>query len=251
MRGALILIHDTGNAFMPSRPAATTNQLLAAFPSSDHLRFVSACERVELDFGTLLSTPGEPVPHVYFPTGGFISLVAPVQDHSGLEVGLIGDEGMFGISAMLGVDVSALHAIVQGAGPALRMSSARFRDELQNHTVVHDILKRYLHVVLCQLAQTAACTHFHPVEQRLARWLLMTADRAHGEAFHITHSFLAYMLGVRRVGVTNAASALQARHLIRYHRGDIKILDRTALEAVSCHCYAKDKATYALTMAPA
>ena len=224
------------------------NHLLAALPRRQRERFMSACDPVELAFGEVLTEPGDRVVQLYFPTESFISLISPINSHANLEVGMVGNEGMLGISIILGVNVSPMRAVVQGAGAALCIKVAPFLREFDKSPVLQRELKQYLYVIIGQLAQTAACTHFHVVEERLARWLLMTQDRAHSDSFHITHEFLAYMLGVRRVGVTKAATSLQNRKLISYTRGDITVLDRDGLEAASCGCYAADKATYAKIM---
>ncbi len=231
-----------------AKPAPAANRLLASLPRTDRQRFLVDCKSVDLEFAETLAEPGEPIRHVYFPTASFISLTTLVDSSANLEVGLIGDEGMLGISLTLGVNVSPLRALVQGQGLALRMGAVAFRRQLKGSLALQRQLNRYLYVIIRQLAQGAGCTRFHVVEARLARWLLMTHDRAHSAKFHVTHEFLGYMLGVRRVGVTNAATALQNRNLIQYNRGDITILDRRGLEAAACACYAADTATYARTM---
>lgn len=223
-------------------PAA--NRLLEALPASDLRRMSAGCETVELAFADVLYTPRERLSHVYFPIRSFISLIMPVDESTSLEVGLIGNEGMFGIPLVLGVDVSPVRAVVQGAGPALRMDAATFCRELGCSQALQREIDRYVFVHMSQLAQTAACTRFHVVEARLARWMLMTQDRAHADTFHITQEFLAFMLGVRRVGVTKAASSLQKRGLIHYSRGDITVLDRRGLKAASCGCYKADRESY-------
>jgi CRP-like cAMP-binding protein len=205
---------------------------------------LAECETVELAFANVLYTPGERLRDVYFPTTSFISLIMPVDEAASLEVGMIGNEGMFGIPLVLGVDVSPVRAVVQGAGSALRMDATPFCRELGRSQALQREMDRYVFVHLSQLAQTAACTRFHVVEARLARWLLMTQDRAHADTFNITQEFLAFMLGVRRVGVTKAAGALQRRNLIHYSRGNITVLDRRGLKAASCGCYKADRDSY-------
>ncbi len=172
-------------------------------------------------------------------------MIVPLEGHDGLEVGLVGDEGMVGVSSVLGIAASPMHALVQGAGSAWRMEADVFIDEMKRSPPLQQLLNRYLYVTLAQLAQNAACARFHLVQARLARWLLMTRDRAHADEFYITHEFLSHMLGVRRAGVTRAAGSLRKQNLLRYRRGVLTILDRHGLERAACSCYAKIKNDYA------
>ena len=231
---------------MSTTPPA--NRLIAGLPPKDQGHFKGDCEWVELAFAQVLARPGERIGAVYFPVNSVISLMTPVGERASLEVGLVGSEGMLGTPLMLGVDVSPWHAVVQGSGAALRLTTPRFRRQLAASPALLQELKRYLFVLMDQLGQVALCTRFHLVEARLARWLLMTQDRAGSDGFRVTHELLAGALGVRRVGITKAAGSLQKNRLISYSRGSVTILDRRGLEAASCPCYAIDKATYARVM---
>ena len=217
--------------------APIPNKLLAALPRADYARIASHLEPVTLTFGEVLYEAGDTIKHVYFPSDALVSLLTLVDRHHALEVGMVGSEGMVGISFALGVDVSPVRAMVQGAGIALRMKAGRFRIELNQTAPLQKQVSLYTHALMAQIAQTAACNRFHEVEARLARWLLMTRDRVGSNDFHLTHEFLGDMLGVRRVGVTKAAHALKAQKLIDYSRGNIHIIDNQALERAACSCY--------------
>jgi CRP-like cAMP-binding protein len=220
-----------------SNALGVTNKLIAGVSSKDRARLLSKCEPVDLVFGDRLSEADKPIKHVYFPLAGFISLVATLDGHQPLEMGLVGNEGMLGVTLTLGIKTAPMRAVVQGSGTALRMIGSDFMRLLGRTPALSRVLDRYLYVMMAQLTRSSACTRFHQIEPRLARWLLMTHDRAHADHFHLTHEFLADMLGVRRSGVSVAAGALQLRKLIRYSRGEIRILNRKGLEAASCECY--------------
>jgi CRP-like cAMP-binding protein len=224
--------------------AAAENHLIELLPRKDRQRLLAVCEPFELVLADVLSDPGKAARHVYFPTEGFISLVTMVADHPGLEVGMVGREGMLGAQVVLGVAIAPLHSVVQGPGVARRVPIAAFRDQLARSEPLQRTLDRYLYVLMAQLAASAACLRFHLIGPRLARWLLMSQDRSHADSFRVTHEFLAYMLGVRRAGITRAAGALQQRGLIEYRRGALTVLDRGRLEAAACSCYAGDRAAY-------
>ncbi len=221
-------------------PTVTTqiaNRLIKKLPRKEQNKILEHCETVNITFGEILCEPGQVIKHIYFPLTGFISLVTTLSGHEPLEMGLIGNEGMLGVTLILGVKTVPMHAVVQGSGTALRMSASYFQNALRDNPSLQPTLNRYLYTLMAQLAQSAACMHFHEIEPRLARWLLMTHDCAHADHFYLTHEFLANMLGVRRSGITIAAGALQLRKLIHYTRGEISILDRKGLEAASCECY--------------
>ncbi len=213
------------------------NQLLAALPLKEYQRLQPDLEQVSLDFGTILYEPGDVMPFVYFPNSGIVSLLSMVEERSPLEVGMVGSEGMVGIGIFLGVSTSLNRALVQGSGTAMKMKAAVLRREIKQHSPLSDLLRQYTHSLLAQVSQGAVCNHFHQVEARLARWLLMTHDRFRVDEFRLTQEFLSDMLGVRREGVVKAARVLQRKKLIIYVRGQIQILNRAGLEAAACQCY--------------
>jgi hypothetical protein len=219
------------------------NRLLAGLPARVRNDLLSCCEEVELTYGELLSESAETVRYAHFPADGFISLMMSVGRHTN-EVSLVGNEGMFSPTSMLGFDVSPLRALVQGSGHALRITTADLRRTTERCPPLRDTLNRYVCVIIAELAQTALCNGCHTIEARLARWLLMTHDRAHSDRLKLTHGLLARMLGVRRSGVSVAAAALQSRKAISYRRGEVSILDRGRLEAVSCECYGAARGVY-------
>jgi CRP-like cAMP-binding protein len=220
-----------------------SNHLLSRLPAKDRKRFLAACTSVDLVFNETVAQSGGAIAQVYFPTGGFLSLLRPI-DTNNIEVALTGDEGMFGWPLGIGVGFSNVQALVQGAGKSLRLSPKAFQRQMALSAPLRKIIGRYTYVLMTQFAQTIGCNRFHVVEKRLARWLLMTADRAHSDSFRVTQEFLASMLGVRRAGVSVAAGQLQARGLIRSKRGNLAILDRPGLEAASCGCYRINQETY-------
>ena len=220
------------------------NHLIDLLPRKDRIRFTAACELVDLPLAQVLSHPGKPTRYVYFPTEGFISLIAVVKGSPGVEVGMVGREGMLGVQLALGVATAPLHGLVQGAGTALRIGTKAFKLELAACPALQSQLNRYLYVLMAQLAESTACVRFHQIGPRLARWLQMSQDRSKASSFDVTQEFLAYMLGVRRVGITAAAGTLQKDGLIAYSRGKLTVLNRKGLERAACGCYAADQKTY-------
>ena len=227
------------------------NRLLAALPPADLARLTPLLEQVQVDVGDVLSEPAAPIRHIYFPDDSLISLLGVAEGRMTLEVGLVGREGMLGATVALGHEMSQVRAIVQRAGSASRMDAGEFRTEFARNPSLQRVLYRYTDTLLAQAIQIAVCSRFHVLEARLARSLLITRDRVQSDKFHLTHEFLAHALGVRRVGVTKAASALQQQGLIIYSRGNIKILDVQGLAAASCKCYeiVKDASVSALSTA--
>ncbi|MDT7953606.1 MAG: Crp/Fnr family transcriptional regulator [Acetobacteraceae bacterium] len=233
----------------PRLPSSSiNNRILNALPADELERIRPRLEKVALVTKTVLIAPDRDVESVHFVESGVVSMVSTLEDGARIEVGMVGFEGMVGLPVLLGSGTSPWEAMVQIDGSALRMSAAAFRSTLAEVPSLMGTLLRYLDAVQSQVAQSAACNGRHPVEQRLARWLLTTLDRVGGDSFVMTQEFMSTMLGVRRPGVTLAVGALQRAGLVRHERGTMHVLDRTGLEASSCECHDIVKRRYAWLM---
>jgi CRP-like cAMP-binding protein len=225
-----------------SRPPPIRNQLLAALPGEEYERLLPQLESAPLPFMKILYEGGETLKHVYFPDDGLISLLIVMDDVTVREIGVIGNEGMFGVALALGMKTTPTRALVQLPGTAMRMKAGALREELKRGGALPNVLRRYSHALFAQVSQSAACVSSHAVDKRLSRWLLMTHDHAPGDVFEMKHEFMAMMLGVTRSVVTRAAGHLQQEKMIRYTRGQVTVLDRGRLEATACECYEALKA---------
>ncbi|MFL6632099.1 MAG: Crp/Fnr family transcriptional regulator [Massilia sp.] len=237
-------------AVPPVAAEHNANLLLAALPPQEMARMLPALDQVEVDVGAVLCEPGDTIRHIYFPHDCLISLMAVAEGRMTLEVGLVGREGMLGATVALGHDTTQVRAVVQRAGTASRIDADCLRTEFARNPALQRVLYRYTDTLLAQAIQIAVCSRYHVLEARLARSLLVTRDRLQSDKFHLTHEFLAHALGVRRVGVTKAASALQQQGFINYSRGNIEILDPEGLAAAACTCYEIVRGTGAGVAAP-
>lgn len=213
------------------------NRLLAALPVKEYKRLLPKLEEMSLIYAETIFEPGDIIRHVYFPNSGIVSLLSAIEERSLLEIGIVGSEGFVGLPVFLGVKRSNTRALVQGEGVALKMKTADFLAECKNGGSLPSILQRYTHSFIIQISQSAVCSRFHPIEARLARWLLMTSDRMASDEFQITQESLSNMLGVRREAVNKSERNLQRNGLIDKSRRKITVLNRAGLEAAACRCY--------------
>lgn len=227
-------------------PLSGRNLLLEALPPHERTLLLSHLKRVSFASGEVVYAADSPITLVYFLENCVMSVLALLRDGEAVEVGTIGNEGVVGLALFFGAERAPRRTIAQIAGDALSMTVAEFQRAVDGSPVLQKLLVRYAEAYFDQVAQSVACNRLHTVEQRCARWLLMTHDRVGRENFTLTHEFLAYMLGVRRPGVTVAAGSLQRLGLIRYTRGRISVLNREGLEGASCECYAAVRDSFAV-----
>jgi CRP-like cAMP-binding protein len=230
--------------------SAVRNGLLAALSPQDWANIQPHLEAVELPFDQTIHAMDGPVDAVFFIETGMVSLLVTLEGGDQVEAGLAGPEGLVGLALLYGNSHSFTDARVQLEGTALRIGAAALRTEMDRSTALRGVLLRYALAFHAQVTQTAACNARHPIEQRLARWLLIAHDRAEADEFSMTHEFLSLMLGVRRPGVTIAAGMLQKAGLIHYARGRMTITDRPGLEAASCECYHAVRHEFARLLGP-
>lgn len=213
------------------------NRLLQALDRSDLDFLTQHLEESHYASGAVLIEPNQKSEYVYFPSSCVVSIINTVAGGSTVEVGTVGNEGFVGLAIFLDADAIPSRTIVQVAGEMARLRSGKFRELVDRSAGFRRFLNRYTLAFLAQVSQTATCNRAHTIDQRCARWLLMTHDRVTSDTFNLTHEFLAFMLGVRRAGVTVAAGMLQKAGIITYKRGNITVLDRKGLEDASCECY--------------
>ena len=219
-----------------AKRSQSENRILASLPAEEYARLAQRLEPVSLALSQVLFRPGDDIRYVHFPTTSIVSLLTELEDGGGMEVGLVGRDGIVGVSVILGGRETKV-ATVQAAGEALRMEAGAVREEFERGGELQSLLLRYTHALMAQISQSAVCNVRHGIDGRLARWLLMYHDRLDRDEFELTHEFMSAMLGVRRAGVSAAAGSLQKRSLIEYGRGHIRIADREALEEFACECY--------------
>jgi CRP-like cAMP-binding protein len=213
------------------------NRILLALPQDSLQRLKPHLERVDLPQRRVVHDASTSVEHLYFVNQGLISLIKTMKDGRTVEVAAIGTEGVTGIFALYGIQPPIWDAIVQIPGEAFRVELGRLQAEMKRSDIFRGIMQRYIHAVVCEIAQTAACNRLHSLEERCCRWLLLAQERAQSDTFPVTHEFLALMLGVQRAGLSITAGILQKAGFIQYSRGRIVILDRSGLEATTCECY--------------
>ena len=234
---------------MPVAADPRENSLLAALPPAEWTRWQPQLERVELPLGHVVYESGHTMGHVYFPTTAIVSLLYVMENGSSAEIAVVGHEGVVGISLFMGGGSTPSRGVVQSAGTAYRLPAATIKEEFNRVPVLH-LLLRYTQALITQMAQTAVCNRHHSLDQQLCRWLLLSLDRLNGNELAMTQELIANMLGVRREGVTEAAVKLQKAGIVRYTRGRITVIDRSALEARSCECYAVVKEEYDRLLPP-